>query len=121
VQFLAKATAPLRTVLPLTGGVGKAPASGTDAVLQPGEIKQLIAMTREVEKFPTLRDEDGKLLPADIEFAFKDGKLALLQIRPFVESKSAQRNLYLSELDAGFRKRGSQSVDLAGIPRAPGR
>ena len=121
VRFLAQATAPLRTVLPAKGGVGKAPSSGTDAVLQPGEIAQLIAISTEVNRFPTLHDEDGQLLPADIEFAFKDGKLALLQIRPFVESKSAQRNLFLSQLDEGIRKRSSARVDLRGVPAAAAR
>ena len=117
MRFLAQATAPLRTLVPLSGGIAKAPASGTAEVLKPGEIKQLIAMSKDVTRFPTLRDEDGRLLPADIEFAFKDGKLALLQIRPFVENKSARRNQYLSELDAGLELRSSASVDLSGIPK----
>jgi hypothetical protein len=117
VQFLAQATAPLLTQVPLSGGISKAPASGTAEVLKPGEIEQLIAMSRDVTRFPTLRDEEGKLLPADIEFAFKDGKLALLQIRPFVENKSAQRNQYLSGLDAGLELRSSARVDLSGIPK----
>ncbi|MFV1978410.1 MAG: PEP/pyruvate-binding domain-containing protein, partial [Myxococcota bacterium] len=117
VRFLAQATAPLLTQVPLSGGVSKVPASGTTEVLKPGEIEQLIAMSREVTRFPTLRDEEGHLLPADIEFAFKDGKLALLQIRPFVENKSAQRNQYLSELDAGLELRSTARVDLAGIPK----
>jgi hypothetical protein len=116
VRFLAQATAPLRTVLPPGGGFLKLPASGSAEVLTPGEIEQLIRTSTDVSRFPTLRDEDGNSLPADIEFAFKDGKLALLQIRPFVESKSAQRNRYLSDLDAGFRERSAESVDLAGIP-----
>jgi hypothetical protein len=117
VQFLAQATAPLRTGVPLTGGVDKTPSSGTSEVLKPGEIKQLIAASKDVTRFPTLRDEEGNLLPADIEFAFKDGKLALLQIRPFVENKSAQRNQYLSGLDAGLELRSSARVDLSGIPK----
>jgi phosphoenolpyruvate synthase/pyruvate phosphate dikinase len=117
VQFLAQATAPLLTQVPLSGGVTKVPASGTAEVLKPGEIEQLIAMSRDVTRFPTLRDEEGNLLPADIEFAFKDGKLALLQIRPFVENKSAQRNQYLNELDAGLELRSSARVDLSGIPK----
>ena len=71
-------------------------------------------------KGPTQRSKSGNPLPADIEFAFKDGKLALLQIRPFVESKSAQRNLYLSKLDAGLSKRLTKRVNLSGIPRADG-
>ena len=73
-------------------------------------------MSETVTRFPTLRDESGKLLPADIEFAFKDGKMALLQIRPFVENQSAQRNLYLGQLDEDFRARSSSAVDLRGTP-----
>ncbi|MCH7643808.1 MAG: phosphoenolpyruvate synthase [Myxococcales bacterium] len=117
VRFLAQATAPLRTQVPLSGGVAKAPSSGTTEVLKPGEIEQLIAMSQDVTRFPTLRDDKGHLLPADIEFAFKDGKLALLQIRPFVENKNAQRNQYLSGLDAGLQQRSSARVDLFGIPK----
>jgi hypothetical protein len=116
VHLLAHATAPLRTALPITGGISRLPASGTTEVLKPAEIEQLIAMSEKVSRFPTLRDEAGNTLPADIEFAFKDGKLALLQIRPFVESKSAQRNAYLRSLDEEFHKRSAARVDLMGIP-----
>jgi hypothetical protein len=119
VRFLAQATAPLRTQVPLSGGISKAPASGATEVLQPGEIQQLIAMSRDVARFPTLQDEEGNLLPADIEFAFKEGKLALLQIRPFVENKKAQRNQYLNGLDAELLRRSSARVDLSGIPKEP--
>ena len=92
------------------------PASGTAAVLQRKEIDQLIALAREVSKFPTLRSNDGESLPADIEFGFKDGQLALLQIRPFVESEAAQQNLYLRQLDASLSERGKASADLDAIP-----
>jgi hypothetical protein len=121
VRFLAQATAPLLTALPLTGGISKLPASGTAEILERAEIEQLIALSANVSRFPTLRDEAGNALPADIEFAFKDGKLALLQIRPFVESKSAQRNQYLSGLDEEFHKRSSARVDLMGIPSVSAR
>jgi len=117
VEFLAQATAPLRTVLPLSGGIAKAPASGTTEVLEPAEIEQLIAASKDVARFPTLRDDQGHLQPADIEFAFKNGKLALLQIRPFVENKQARRNQYLNHLDAGLDARSAEPVDLSGIPK----
>ena len=58
------------------------------------------------------------MLPADIEFGFRGGKLALLQIRPFVESKAAQQNAYLLQLDAGLRDRAQTLVDLDGTPRS---
>ena len=64
-----------------------------------------------------LRDVSGAPLPADIEFAFYDGKLYLLQIRPFVESRSARENIYLSSLDMGLRARQGQTISLAQVPR----
>ena len=99
--------------------VDRVTASGAEAVLQPGEIQQLVQLAREVPmKFPELRDAAGRPMPADIEFAFKDGILALLQIRPFVENKKAQGSQYLSKLDAGLRARGTSRVPLDSVPKA---
>jgi hypothetical protein len=118
VRFLAQATSPRRMALAPGGGIVKVPASGTSAVLQPDEMRKLIAFSNVVgNRFPSLRDELGNHLPADVEFAFKDGELTLLQIRPFVESKSAQQSGYLSQLDAAFRERGAALVDLDGVPQ----
>jgi len=115
-QFLAQATAPERTVLLSTGGIGMAPASGTAAVLKREEIDKLIAFAGGVSKFPSLRDEQGNELPADIEFGFKNGTLAMLQIRPFVESAAAQQNLYLQQLDAGLAEREQAMIEVDGTP-----
>ena len=73
------------------------------------------------DRFPSLQDEDGTHLPADVEFGFRGGELTLLQIRPFVESRGAQQSGYLSQLDAAFRQRGAKRVDLKAIPREPNR
>ena len=117
VRFLARATAPEKAVLEPGGGIGHQPTSGTGEILKKGEIDQLIAFARDArERFTELRDEDGKVMPADVEFAFKNGRLALLQIRPFVESRRAQGNLFLSGLDASFRERGSVRVPLDSVP-----
>jgi phosphohistidine swiveling domain-containing protein len=117
-RFLAQATAPRRARLSPTGGVEKVPASGTDAVLKPSEIQQLVAFSRIVsQQFPSLRDENGNYLPADVEFGFKDGRLHLLQIRPFNESRAAQKSAYLSQLDAAFAERGLARVNLDGVPQ----
>jgi hypothetical protein len=117
VRFLAQATEPERPVLSATGGVDHVPASGTEAVLQPGEIEQLVDFARHVhERFPSLRDEAGNPLPADVEFAFRNGRLALLQMRPFVESGRAQGSAYLAGLDSGLRDRGQQPVALDAVP-----
>jgi hypothetical protein len=116
-RFLAQATAPTRATLARSGGVTRIPASGTDAVLRQGEIHQLVKLARSLPvRFPSISNEDGTPMPADVEFAFLNGKLVLLQIRPFVESDRARSASYLQQLDAGLRERGSRPVDLRGVP-----
>ncbi|HEY8156346.1 MAG TPA: PEP/pyruvate-binding domain-containing protein [Myxococcota bacterium] len=117
VRLLAQATAPLRNALAPRGGVAREPASGSEQVLTPDEIAQLVALAEELpSKVATLRAPDGSTLPADVEFGFRGGQLTLLQIRPFVESRAAQRNDYLLSLDAGARERASQRVPLDASP-----
>ena len=118
VDFLAQATAPRRPVLSERGGVDRIPASGADAVLTPREIDQLVRLARSVpQRFPGVRGETGQPVPADIEFAFKDGHLTLLQMRPFVESKGARSSRYLAELDASLRQKGQKHVRLDQAPK----
>jgi len=116
-KLLSQATTPERTVLASDGGVSKRPASGGDVVLTPGEVKQLVAFAKSVPaRFPSLRTASGDPVPADIEFAFRGGRLALLQIRPFNESRRAQRSQYLAQLDAAFATRGDDKVLLGALP-----
>ena len=101
-RLLANATAPYRRVLNRSGGVTKVPTSGGKRVLTAAEIKVLIQLAKDApERFPALRGDLGEPMPADIEFGFRGGKLAILQIRPFVESKGAKESSYLKGLDAG--------------------
>jgi hypothetical protein len=117
VTVLAQAAASDRLVLSPTGGVVHKPASGAERVLDSGEIKQLITFAKQVPaRFPTLRTMTGENVPADVEFAFKGGKLALLQLRPFNESKRAQQSQYLAQLDAPFAANGDVPVPLVAIP-----
>jgi len=114
---LAQAAASERVVLAPEGGVVRRPATGADRVLDPGEIKQLVKLAQQVPaRFPSLRTISGDPVPADVEFAFRDGKLALLQIRPFNESRRAQKSQYLAQLDAPFAERGDVKVQLGELP-----
>jgi len=95
-----------------TGGIAKQPVSGADTLLQPKEIAQLIAFADEIpRKFPQL-GEDGKPVAADVEFAFVDGKMWLLQIRPFNESRQARGASHLAEMDRSLAGNLSRSVNL---------
>jgi hypothetical protein len=119
-RLLTPAAAPFRRVLGANGGLTQERASGGDWVLQPGEVRQLVKLAREVpQKLATMRTETGEPLPADVEFAFRGGRLALLQIRPFNESKRAQRSQYLAELDAPSRARDGEPVWIGGVPGRP--
>ena len=78
----------------------KVPSSGADTVLLAGEISQLRYLVDDVERrFPLPPARDGLPAPADIEFGFRAGRLALFQIRPFVESLRARRSQYLIDID----------------------
>jgi phosphoenolpyruvate synthase/pyruvate phosphate dikinase len=119
VQQLAKATTPYRRVLTDDGGLKTIRASGTDALLDEDEVDQLIDLAREVDShFPGLVRADGSRAPGDVEFAFHDGRLALLQIRPFVDSDRARSDYYLAALDAGLAERRKVPVPLDEIPEA---
>jgi len=118
VRLLAQATSPLRNVLAPGGGIAQEPASGAEQLLAPAEIAQLVELAKQLpSRVATLR-ENGETLPADVEFAFREGRLTLLQIRPFVESRAAQRNEYLLSLDAGARERAARRVSLDAPPAA---
>ncbi len=112
-QQLAAATAPWRRVLRPGGGIEKRRASGRETVLGPGEVRTLLDFAeRATLDFPALREEDDDALPADIEFAFRDGDLALLQLRPFVESDTALRSRALLALDRKLEERAGDRVRL---------
>jgi len=114
-RVLGQATAKTRRVLVPTGGLREVPTSGKDRVLDDEEIRELVRLAKEVENFPALKTDSG-VVPADVEFAFRRGQLALLQIRPFNESKAASRSGYLSGLDGKSSERKSDRVRLDESP-----
>ena len=118
VRVLAMATAPWRRNPNPAGGVDKLPASGSDTVLQPDEIKQLIVFAKELpEKFPPITDDAGNPAPADIEFGFLDGKLHLFQLRPFLESRHARGSSYLNQMDRSLQGNMSKTVNMQEVPQ----
>jgi phosphoenolpyruvate synthase/pyruvate phosphate dikinase len=119
VRLLAQATAPQRSEPSPAGGMLKVPASGREQLLLPGEIEQLRVLADDVERrFPMPLGQDGRPAPADIEFGFRDGRLALFQIRPFVESLRARRSQYLIDIDRGSAGARDTMVDLLQSPLA---
>ena len=117
VRLMAHATEPLKRILLSSGGMKKIPASGSEAVLSPGDIALLIKFAESVPKrFPKIRDADGRAVPADIEFGFYRNQLVLFQIRPFLESAQARQNLFLSRLDQELNANHFDRIRLDEIP-----
>ncbi|MFW5791797.1 MAG: PEP/pyruvate-binding domain-containing protein [Desulfohalobiaceae bacterium] len=117
VRLLAQASEPRKRILLPGGGLDKVPASGSDSVLTPEEIEQLIDLAVSAPKrFEGLTDEQGNVLPADIEFGFKNGRLVLFQIRPFLSSSRARESAFLKTLDRSWRS-ADQPVDLLAVPK----
>jgi hypothetical protein len=117
VKVLATATAPWRRIPDPRGGLLFLPSSGSDYVLQPEEIAQLIDFAVHLpDKFPPIVDDQGTPAPADVEFGFLDGDLRLFQLRPFLDSKAAKGIEYLHEMEARHTSAGARSVDMNGVP-----
>ena len=113
VRMLAQATAPWRRVLKSSGGVDKELVEGSETVLKPDEIRQLIDLAQDLpQRFPSILDAAGNPAPADIEFGFVSSKLQLFQIRPFLESVQARSNEYLNNLDKDMTSQLNQTVKL---------
>jgi hypothetical protein len=118
VRVLATATAPWRRVPDPGGGLLLLPGSGSDTVLQPNEIRQLIEFSRGLpERFPPITDDGGHPAPADVEFGFVDGDLRLFQLRPFLESRMARGVSYLHEMESRLAEAARVTVDLNGVPQ----
>ena len=119
VRVLATATAPWRRQPSPKGGIVKLPTSGSDTVLQPDEIRQLIAFAKRLPKeFPPITDDRGNPAPADIEFGFVDGKLHLFQLRPFLQNEKTQGSRYLQAMDKTLRGSARRHVNMKEVPNS---
>ena len=117
VRLLATATAPYRKVPSRKGGIMKLPVSDSESVLKPEEITQLIKFAKELpNSFPSIIDDKGIPVPADVEFGFYNGKLQLFQLRPFLQSKKALANSYLINMDKALQVDMDQLVLMNGVP-----
>ena len=118
VRVLAMATAPWRRTPAPGGGIDKLPASGSETVLQPAEIKQLIAFARDLpESFPPITDDAGNPAPADIEFGFLNGQLHLFQLRPFLNNHLARTSGYLNRMDQSLGGNLERRVNMLEAPQ----
>jgi len=116
VQLLAETSSPVRRILNAQGGLDSVPVSGNKSVLSADNILQLRKLARELpQRFPML-DEQGRVAATDIEFGYYKNKLILFQARPYLASRSAQKNRYLKDMDAGLHDSAQQRIVLDDVP-----
>ncbi len=99
VVLLSPAREPLYTVLPEAGGVGKAIASFETPLLDDAELDQLRRMAVTVRQRLAAQQDSENSGPWDIELGFREGRIWLFQVRPYVENKRARSSAYLNRLD----------------------
>lgn len=93
--------APARQVdyirLPASGGTKQYVTRFNTPILNDNNIKDIRKIARKVRSTMAETSDDSKQA-YDVEFGFKDNKLWLFQIRPFVENKQAKRSDYLNSI-----------------------
>lgn len=119
VTLLASAAEPIKRIILPQGGLAKVRVAGDGPLLDDTMIASLVDLAQTAPQFfPSLIDAEGKVVPADIEFGFSRGKLALFQIRPFIESVLVRRSLYLTSLDENLKAAAGTIVELDAAPLA---
>jgi hypothetical protein len=115
--LLASAAEPIQRVILPEGGLAKVRVKGGGPLLDTAMIAKLTELAQTAPQFfPSLKDAEGKTVPADIEFGFANGKLALFQIRPFIESVLVRRSLFLTSLDENLKAAAGTIVELDAAP-----
>ncbi len=84
--------------LPESGGTKKEYASFESPILNPGNINDIRMMARSIEKKMSEEVHPDYEGAYDVELGFKNDKLWLFQIRPFVENKRAIGSEYLESI-----------------------
>ena len=109
-QFLAPAREQFYNSLPSTGGMAKKSAKFNEFVLNTQNINEIRTLANTIRKrMPneTKSDYEGAY---DVELGFKDNKLWLFQIRPFVENKKALSSDYLESITPKIDKNKAISL-----------
>lgn len=97
-ELLAPAREPYHNTLPITGGTGKKMVTFEKSVLNTQNIKEIRELSETIRRTmpdETKTDYNGAY---DVELGFKNDKLWLFQIRPFVENKKALSSGYLESI-----------------------
>ncbi|SNR32096.1 PEP/pyruvate-binding domain-containing protein [Lutibacter flavus] len=98
VKLIAPARESDYNSLPTTGGTAKKSATFENSVLNEQNIKEIRELAENLRK-KMAKEVNAEYIGAyDVELGFKNNKLWLFQIRPFVENKKALSSGYLESI-----------------------
>lgn len=109
-HLISPAREPAYLTIPATGGSVKASTGFEERLLTPDNLRSLRELSGHLLK--ELPDSPGINTrgPFDVELGFKDNKIWLFQVRPFVENKQAAASEYLLQITPVFE--GTRSISL---------
>ena len=97
-QLLSPAREAYHNTLPVTGGTGKKVATFEKSILNAQNISEISELATTIRKTLAKKTKSDFKGAYDVELGFKDNKLWLFQIRPFVENKNALGSEYLKSI-----------------------
>ena len=97
------------TSLPASGGVVKKKTTLNQPILSTTNLAQIRQLAQEVREKIGHRSTE----PFDVEFGFKEDKIWLFQIRPYVESRRTLSSVYLHARDSATQTRKMIVLDAA--------
>jgi len=111
-QLISPAREAFYTKIPATGGSIKVQATFERRILTPENLQSLrMLAARVLQELPHAPGitTNG---PFDMELGFKENKMWLFQVRPFVENKQAAASTYLQHITPSFNGQQPVSLDL---------
>ena len=106
--------------LPESGGTNRINASFNEPILNKSNLQDIRKLTDDVNRILPNTEGVESSGPFDIELGFKDNKMWLFQIRPFVENKNAKGSAYLESITPGYEGAPLSGETSANEPSANG-
>ncbi|MDR8390644.1 hypothetical protein NC796_05815 [Aliifodinibius sp. S!AR15-10] len=102
--LLSPSREPYYNRLPLAGGTAKQSATFEQPILNDQNIQEIRELSDQIKRIMPKTPGIESQGPYDVELGFKDNKLWLFQIRPFVENKRALGSEYLESITPDIPK-----------------
>ncbi|MGJ5642606.1 PEP/pyruvate-binding domain-containing protein [Formosa sp. S-31] len=110
-ELISPSREPSYLSLPETGGTQRNTTTFENPIVSHDHINEINAFSKELVKNMSEKGIHG---PYDVELGFKDNKIWLFQVRPFVENKNARSSAYLESItpEVDLNKTISNSASL---------